>query len=447
MSCISDKLYWISDRAPPRNKPRSYYFNIDNVTFIQELVYEPFCSDFGPLNLGMTYKFCVELDKLIKNPSYSDYKIYHYTSLVPSKRANAAFLMGAFQIIILGRSAQEAWQPFINLPAFVDFRDASYGPCTYRCTILQCLRGLEKGIKLRWFDYRTFNVHDYEYYEKVENGDWNWIIPNKLLAFSSPAPAARDAEGFRAWTPEDYGPLFKQLGVTAVVRLNQKTYDSERFTRQGIRHYDLYFIDGSCPSESLVKEFLKIAEREPGAVAIHCKAGLGRTGTLIGCYAMKHFGFPGADFIGWIRICRPGSVLGPQQQYLVEMEGKCKVWGTQGSVKDVSDDGYHDKEEAKTPNSPMSPDDVYIAKYGDVGQAERLMSSKKSNQSSPNSPITPASPPRAVKIADVNLRSSNRPGSTPPNKFKTIDQQNRGSSVTNRNSPAAVQRRKSPLIR
>ena len=73
-------MYWISDRAPPRNKPRSYYFNIDNVTFTQELVYEPFCSDFGPLNLGMTYKFCVELDKLLKNSGYNDYKIYHYTS-------------------------------------------------------------------------------------------------------------------------------------------------------------------------------------------------------------------------------------------------------------------------------------------------------------------------------------------------------------------------------
>ena len=44
---------------------------------------------------------------------------------------------------------------------------------------------------------------------------------------------------------------------------------------------------------------------------MHCKAGLGRTGTLIGIYAMKHYRFPATDFIGWIRICRPGSILGP----------------------------------------------------------------------------------------------------------------------------------------
>jgi len=73
----------------------------------------------------------------------------------------------------------------------------------------------------------------------------------------------------------------------------------------------LYFIDGSTPPENIVKEFLNISEGEQGAMAIHCKAGLGRTGKLIGLYAMKHYKFPAAAFIGWIRIARPGSILGP----------------------------------------------------------------------------------------------------------------------------------------
>ena len=61
-----------------------------------------------------------------------------------------------------------------------------------------------------------------------------------------------------------------------------------------------------------IEDFLQAAENEKGAIAVHCKAGLGRTGTLIALYIMKHLGFPPADFIGWIRIARPGSILGPQ---------------------------------------------------------------------------------------------------------------------------------------
>jgi cell division cycle 14 len=102
-----------------------------------------------------------------------------------------------------------------------------------------------------------------------------------------------------------------------VLRLNNKTYDAAGFTNNGIKHYDLFFTDGTAPSLEIVDKFLNIAEKEEGAIAVHCKAGLGRTGSLIACYAMKHYSFCAPDFIGWIRIARPGSILGPQQHFLI----------------------------------------------------------------------------------------------------------------------------------
>ena len=112
------------------------------------------------------------------------------------------------------------------------------------------------------------------------------------------------------------------MGVTLVIRLNNDKYDKTKFTSKGIKHLDLYFLDGSAPKDHIVNKFLEECEKEKGAIAVHCKAGLGRTGSLIALYIMKHVGFPPADFIGWIRIARPGSILGPQQQYLCNMDEK-----------------------------------------------------------------------------------------------------------------------------
>ncbi|XP_006169096.1 dual specificity protein phosphatase CDC14A isoform X4 [Tupaia chinensis] len=321
---LGDRLYFATLRNRPKSTVNTHYFSID-----EELVYENFYADFGPLNLAMVYRYCCKLNKKLKSYSLSRKKIVHYTCFDQRKRANAAFLIGAYAVIYLKKTPEEAYRALLSgsNPPYIPFRDASFGNCTYNLTILDCLQGIRKGLQHGFFDFETFDVDEYEHYERVENGDFNWIVPGKFLAFSGPHPKSKIENGYPLHAPEAYFPYFKKHNVTAIVRLNKKIYEAKRFTDAGFEHYDLFFIDGSTPSDNIVRRFLNICENTDGAIAVHCKAGLGRTGTLIACYVMKHYRFTHGEIIAWIRICRPGSIIGPQQHFLEEKQTSLWVQG------------------------------------------------------------------------------------------------------------------------
>jgi len=83
-------------------------------------------------------------------------------------------------------------------------------------------------VRFGWYDFRTFNVKEYEYYERVENGDLNWIIPGKFVAFMGPIEN-RDANHRYGHNPSKYVDIFKNIGVSRVIRLNEVKYSSNTF--------------------------------------------------------------------------------------------------------------------------------------------------------------------------------------------------------------------------
>jgi cell division cycle 14 len=379
---IPDRIFWAVVNVVPKATSKTCYFSID---CDKDFIYEPFALDFGPLNLAMVYKYCNLLEA--KLAEHQDKHIVHCCSNEPAKRANSAFLICAYQVIRLGKSAELAYEPFEGIhPHFMPFRDASCGVCNFHLTISDCLKGLELSIERGLFDWDRFDVYSCEFFDKVENGDMNWIIPDKFLAFAGPGPACSDVDGFTAFTPEDYVPIFREANVGLVVRLNKKQYDRRRFIDNGIKHVDLYFLDGSCPSREIISKFLHITELEPGAVAVHCKAGLGRTGTLIGLYAMKHYQFPARAWIGWNRICRPGSILGPQQQFLLDMQSDMFQAGaalrrTFAPLAPGGSDAEHAL--AQQVERLTLRDRCQAEKSEDVGQGERLCNAKRTRSFNP----------------------------------------------------------------
>ena len=168
----------------------------------------------------------------------------------------------------------------------------------------------------------------------------NWIIQKRFLAFAGPQYKRNiSKEGYCTLTPADYIPYFQKNNVGLVVRLNKKCYDENDFIKAGIAHYEQYYLDGSCPPMKVLQKVIAAFEKCPAdkAIAVHCKAGLGRTGTCIGAYIMKHYKFTAAEVIGWMRICRPGMVIGPQQHFLADIEQRMWHEGDAMNLKITND--------------------------------------------------------------------------------------------------------------
>jgi cell division cycle 14 len=211
-------------------------------------------------------------------------------------------------MIVQRRPPWEAFHPIACLE-FMPFRDAGRGPSDFNLSIQDCLWGLWKAMQNGLCDMNEFSVEEYEFYEKVENGDWNWITPH-FIAFASPLDSnwikrekerkAHEADGaadgsaspqsskgastsggtaLQRKLPQPFInclDYFDKHNVKLVVRLNTELYDRAVFLDRGINHEELYFDDGTNPTDEIVRKFIDLADEViegGGAVAVHVSIG------------------------------------------------------------------------------------------------------------------------------------------------------------------------------
>ena len=316
------------------NDQRFLSFRIDHAN----IQYHPYCDDFGPMNMACTIRFIEQLDQEMTACAKASCRQLVLSVGGGRRRlTNATMLLGCYLIVKTEMTPERVAEHFslIDPGRLEDFRDATYLPVDFGLTLLDCWGGLFQGKQCGWVDrpseagsplWGSIDIEEYAHYDDPRNGDLHQVVPGKLIAFRGPhdlggALYADDtARGVRRFSPAFYADLLRDLGVSDVVQLSEGQYDPRAYRAAGIRHHAIVFEDCTEPPGPLVAKFLAVADAAQGAVAVHCKAGLGRTGTLIAVWMMRAHGFTARTAMGWLRVMRPGSVIGPQQGFLCRVQ-------------------------------------------------------------------------------------------------------------------------------
>jgi hypothetical protein len=131
--------------------------------------------------------------------------------------------------------------------------------------------------------------------------DAYWIIPGRLLA--GPYPGSR-----REGLVRQRVLCFLAGGITLFLDLTEEGEAPlyAQWLDGAARHLRMPIPDFGVPAPEQMAQTLDVIDVAIGtrhAVYVHCLAGLGRTGTVVGCFMVRH-GMQGAEALRTIQLLR-----------------------------------------------------------------------------------------------------------------------------------------------
>lgn len=137
---------------------------------------------------------------------------------------------------------------------------------------------------------------------------FSWIIEGEIGGMPRPG---RDQDALWRW--------LSAQGVRLVVSLTESPPDRDLMAKYSIESLHLPVPDFTPPSLETIRRFIEHAKfhrHEKHAIAVHCGAGIGRTGTMLAAYLVWR-GMEANEAIELVRQKRPGSVETEEQEVAV----------------------------------------------------------------------------------------------------------------------------------
>lgn len=144
---------------------------------------------------------------------------------------------------------------------------------------------------------------------------FHWIVPGRLAG--CPEPGLSHAIDYDL-------DLLARIGITHLITLTEKDLDLAALARHGLRNIHLPVFDRETPSIAqtymLLRRMQKLLD-EGQVVAVHCKAGIGRTGTVLAAWLIREGGLNATSAIERLRqINRSYVQTDMQEQFLHSFE-------------------------------------------------------------------------------------------------------------------------------
>ncbi|MDD4928963.1 MAG: ATP-binding cassette domain-containing protein [Gallionella sp.] len=142
---------------------------------------------------------------------------------------------------------------------------------------------------------------------------FNWIVRGKLAGCPAPGVSA----------PIDYDlDLLSRVGITRLITLTEDDLDQEALKRHNLTNTHLPIFDREAPSIRQTHMLLVRMQKyiEAGDVlAVHCKAGLGRTGTILASWLIRDGGLSADNAITRLRRIEPGFIQSKVQEEFLQL--------------------------------------------------------------------------------------------------------------------------------